>query len=41
MMRRNEYGYSLNGIRIDFGKFGFFIAHTTKLTWNGCQISIC
>ena len=40
MVGRREQEYALNGMRIELGQLGFFVAHTAKLARNRCQVSI-
>ena len=40
MVGRREQEYALNGMWIELGQLGFFVAHTTKLARNRCQVSI-
>lgn len=40
MVGRREQEYALNGMWIKLGQLGFFVAHTTKLARNRCQVSI-
>ena len=40
MVGRREQEYALNGMWIELGQLGLFVAHTAKLARNRCQVSI-